>query len=522
LNACEIIRAADGRLLGFAVVEGSNVEEFRNDAFGNMTRKMNRRSAGLINTAPFTLAYSVTGALTSWNTSLTTPPQSQYDRNDNLNQDFSAGRLLRQDEIIQDPNTGTVSLELAARHYYGADDRLMAVQRYSWRSAGVLDGTWEEYWYDALGRRVMTRARRNGGSPYDTTTNSPLCQNASVPTCRSFTERVWWDGDQSLVEKRTAEGTSDVSNSGLLGNIHALTLDEPLAVVTTSPSETRIINYNWRGQGMSSVYANGQGADNATGGSAEIDWPALTQAQTYFTPSLDATAPDNNPKKWMGTFVQNGQGTTGMLYRRNRYFDANTGRFTQEDPIGIAGGVNAYGFANGDPVNLSDPFGLCPPIDDNYNDCSPGSSEWYAGRIARGEGNRGVNEVGGVLASCGESISCMTTLIPGTVIGAAAGRVAQALGLAEKAVGSVSIALGSELETQVAGKLWAGEGATAIRASRGAGDVVGTKSANGLRIFRQAQVKPLGHFSAGENVANLVNKATGGNTHLIIKNFMWW
>jgi hypothetical protein len=33
---------------------------------------------------------------------------------------------------------------------------------------------------------------------------------------------------------------------------------------------------------------------------------------------------------------------------------------TQPDPIGLAGGLNAYGFADGDPVNFTDPFGLCP------------------------------------------------------------------------------------------------------------------------------------------------------------------
>ena len=42
--------------------------------------------------------------------------------------------------------------------------------------------------------------------------------------------------------------------------------------------------------------------------------------------------------------------------QRNRHRD----HFTQEDPIGLAGGMNLYDFAGGDPVNFSDPFGLCP------------------------------------------------------------------------------------------------------------------------------------------------------------------
>ena len=54
----------------------------------------------------------------------------------------------------------------------------------------------------------------------------------------------------------------------------------------------------------------------------------------------------------------NMQDASGQLYRRNRYYDPATGRFTQEDPIGLAGGLNLYGFGGGDPVNYSDPFGL--------------------------------------------------------------------------------------------------------------------------------------------------------------------
>jgi RHS repeat-associated protein len=42
-----------------------------------------------------------------------------------------------------------------------------------------------------------------------------------------------------------------------------------------------------------------------------------------------------------------------------RDYDAETGRWTLQDPIGLAGGVNLYGFAGGDPVNFTDPFGLC-------------------------------------------------------------------------------------------------------------------------------------------------------------------
>lgn len=32
----------------------------------------------------------------------------------------------------------------------------------------------------------------------------------------------------------------------------------------------------------------------------------------------------------------------------------------QQNPIGLAGGLNLYGFAAGDPVNFADPFGLSP------------------------------------------------------------------------------------------------------------------------------------------------------------------
>ena len=61
---------------------------------------------------------------------------------------------------------------------------------------------------------------------------------------------------------------------------------------------------------------------------------------------------------WHGSLLEDKQDATGTLYRLHRYYDPASGRFTQEDPIGLAGGLNVYGFAGGDPVNNIDPFGL--------------------------------------------------------------------------------------------------------------------------------------------------------------------
>jgi len=48
----------------------------------------------------------------------------------------------------------------------------------------------------------------------------------------------------------------------------------------------------------------------------------------------------------------------GWLHVGERYYDPAAGRFVQRDPIGIAGGANAYFYANNAPVLLIDPDGL--------------------------------------------------------------------------------------------------------------------------------------------------------------------
>lgn len=50
--------------------------------------------------------------------------------------------------------------------------------------------------------------------------------------------------------------------------------------------------------------------------------------------------------------------TTGAEYNYYRDYDASLGRYIQSDPVGIASGLNTYGYVDANPVNAFDPFGL--------------------------------------------------------------------------------------------------------------------------------------------------------------------
>jgi len=51
---------------------------------------------------------------------------------------------------------------------------------------------------------------------------------------------------------------------------------------------------------------------------------------------------------------------SGLYYLRARTYSPTWGRFLQPDPIGTKADVNLYRYANGDPLNRTDPSGQCP------------------------------------------------------------------------------------------------------------------------------------------------------------------
>ncbi len=189
---------------------------------------------------------------------------------------------------------------------------------------------------------------------------------------------------------------------GLTGYTHAGGLDAPVGLLRQYaldlPGPLVVLHANWRGAVLTATGAGGQRLECAlttqpAPGCLEFDWPGAA----HYTNGTLRTRRFRGPGAWFGSLATGNRSTTGQIFLRNRFYDPQTGRFTQEDPIGLAGGLNAYGYANGDPVNYSDPFGLapCPPIDT----CTP--SERMA--ILAGVGNRlepwqPILEAGGMLA----------------------------------------------------------------------------------------------------------------------------
>jgi RHS repeat-associated protein len=127
---------------------------------------------------------------------------------------------------------------------------------------------------------------------------------------------------------------------------------------------------NWRG-------AYDAGSD--TTGTVLTEWDIQFPASYRNAFHVDPEEPFRDLRDWFGSLIQDKADESGLIYMRNRYYDPATGKFTQEDPIGLAGGLNLYGFAGGDPINFSDPFGLCEEEERDENGECPDANRYSIG-----------------------------------------------------------------------------------------------------------------------------------------------
>jgi RHS repeat-associated protein len=117
---------------------------------------------------------------------------------------------------------------------------------------------------------------------------------------------------------------------------HGPNMDDPLLRARGSTAQY----YHQDGLGSVVAVSNGTGG---TDGTARYDAWGVRLSGTGVIPQYGYTGrePDG----------------TGLIYYRGRYYDPALGRFTQRDPIGLAGGLNQYAYVGNNPINYTDPTG---------------------------------------------------------------------------------------------------------------------------------------------------------------------
>jgi RHS repeat-associated protein len=79
-----------------------------------------------------------------------------------------------------------------------------------------------------------------------------------------------------------------------------------------------------------------------------------SQLDIFGVATTEGTRPEDCEWKWSGQYADD---DTGLYYNRFRYYEPSTGRYISQDPVGLAGGTQAYGYVS-DPLVWTDPLGL--------------------------------------------------------------------------------------------------------------------------------------------------------------------
>ena len=90
----------------------------------------------------------------------------------------------------------------------------------------------------------------------------------------------------------------------------------------------------------------------ATNSSQQVVWKA---ANTAFDRTVTQDSIGGLSLGFLGQYLD---AESGIWHNGYREYWAETGRYLQSDPIGLAGGVNTYGYTSGDPVSRVDASGL--------------------------------------------------------------------------------------------------------------------------------------------------------------------
>lgn len=182
---------------------------------------------------------------------------------------------------------------------------------------------------------------------------------------------------------------------------------------------------------------------------------------------------------------------TGLHYNYFRDYDPETGRYIESDPIGLAGGLNTFGYADANPLSYVDPTGEIPL--------------WFVGALMGGMLDLGIQlAVHRGNWDCVDTRQLLASAAFGVIGGGAGGQILSSVlkrqtGLVAKsgATGAESAASGLRLNKSLASQAQMGEAGT-------------TMAGAGARVpFRDAQRVAREY---GGNAADWVKKTSSSHT----------
>ena len=103
---------------------------------------------------------------------------------------------------------------------------------------------------------------------------------------------------------------------------------------------------------------------------SRMDYTAYGETETKLTPKI-GMAPDY---RYAGLYYHE---QSELYLAAYRAYAPEVGRWINRDPIGEDGGINLFGYVNGDPVNKTDPFGLYGSLGTMFN-LNPGEAEYLS------------------------------------------------------------------------------------------------------------------------------------------------
>ncbi|MEI2721746.1 MAG: RHS repeat-associated core domain-containing protein [Gemmatimonadales bacterium] len=276
--------------------------------------------------------------------------QRQDVTTDTLWYDQSGNRTAaKNNTLIQQYTIGSASNRLVSQKdslrgaiYATSRDYVYAADGGMWERHSVTPSgpdVRQQWQYDNLGRLVGRGEISNLGA-----------RDTSWNTCR-------WDGTGRSAQpcngfQSTFVGPNVVRTSNGWFFVQAPGIDEPLLLIFRNPNTWQLqkrLQAVTDGAGQLIAIADSAGeidASYAGSGYGQSSWRGagvMTRGQTF------------SPRRWE-TDAQWGQ----LQQFRNRAYDPGTGRWLQEDPIGVAGGINLYEYNGNNPATWRDPFGLDP------------------------------------------------------------------------------------------------------------------------------------------------------------------